>query len=199
MYSICSSPFDSNPDWCQLLVLILFAPHPFCAAIFPPSPHIQLSPQMLHLSIPHPLNGFSGISDTLSAEITKCAALREQRHFLCSLFPVPIFHFLCHVLSLSPSTRRPQITTSLRVWSVAGVPRWCWVKVESFMRREISRFSKAPDGLFPANTSQTTLISVLNAGTRYGITVQKQRNVYLVLLTKKYLRLLVFLKSAFLR
>lgn len=146
----------------------------------PPSPRIQLPPQMLHLSIPHPFNYVSGISDTMSAEIIQWAAITSASEnkgipfVLCTSFLFS--HFLYHhpplplslSLSLPPSTRRPQITTSLRVWSVAGVPHWCWVKVEWFTRREICRLSRAPGDLFPANNSQTTLISALNAGIRYG-------------------------------
>lgn len=50
MYSICSAPFDSNPDWCQLLVLILFAPHPFCA--------VTLNVTLIHLPSPTASLGF---------------------------------------------------------------------------------------------------------------------------------------------
>lgn len=62
---------------------------------------------MLHLSIPHPLNGFCRISDTMSAEITKCAAITsvsENNEISLVLCPSFLFsHFLCHVLSFSLS------------------------------------------------------------------------------------------------
>lgn len=123
---------------------------------------------------------------------------QEQQHLLSSLFFHSISPFsLSRILSLS-FVFRPQITTSLRVWSVVGVPRWCWVKVEWSMRRERSRFSKAPGDLSPANTSQTTLISVWNVGARWVFTIQKQSNVCLVVLTTMCLHWLVFLKSTFL-
>lgn len=130
MHSICSAPSDSNPDWCQLWGIILFAPHPFCAAISTPSLPIQLSPRMLHISIPPSLQRllwdfrYNVCWNYKAGRNHECQ--REQRDFLCSLNLIPIFFFMS---SLS-STRRLQITTSLRVWSVAGVPHWCWVKVE---------------------------------------------------------------------
>lgn len=60
---------------------------------------------MLHFSIPHPLNGPSRISDTMSAEIPKCAAIASVSEnngvspLLCS--SILSSHFLCHAFSLS--------------------------------------------------------------------------------------------------
>lgn len=176
IYSICSAPFEPNPDWYQLLVIILFAPHPFYAAISPSIPSYSAASPNVTLIHPPSLKlrlwdfRYSVCRNYRVGRNQECQW--EQRDFLCSLYLIPVPHFLYHTpplsLSLPPSPRRPQITTSLRVWSVAGVLHWCWVKVEWFTKREICRLSRAPGDLFPANNSQTTLISALNAGIRYS-------------------------------
>lgn len=131
MYSICSAPSDSNPDWCQLSGIILFAPHPFCAAISPSIPsYSTVTPNVTLIHPPPSLQlllwdfRYNVCWNYKAGRNHECQ--REQRDFLCSLNLIPIFFFMS---SLS-STCRLQITTSLRVWSVAGVPHWCWVKGE---------------------------------------------------------------------
>lgn len=78
----------------------------------PPSPRIQLSPQMLHLSIPHPFSDFSGISATMSAERTKWAAIAsvgENKGISFVLCTSILFsNFRCHVLFLSLISLRTQ-------------------------------------------------------------------------------------------
>lgn len=161
---------SSNPDWCQLSILIPFAPHPFCAAIilhplvFNCHPKCYTSPSPIPSTAPPGFQTQCLLKFQRVPPSSASARTTASPHFFVLPLYLPIV-FVTYSLSLS-FFFRPQITTSLRVWSVVGVPRWCWVKVESFMRRERSRFSKAPGDLSLANSSQTTLISAWNAGTR---------------------------------
>lgn len=102
MSSICSAPSDSNPDWCQRSLLILFAPHPFCAAFTASIPsYSTVTPDVTLSHPPHPSNYFSGISETMSAGITKRAAITSvgENKGICFVLPSPP-HFLPHVFSL---------------------------------------------------------------------------------------------------
>lgn len=107
MYSICSAPSDSNPDWCQLSGIILFAPHPFCAAISPSIPsYSTVTPNVTLIHPPHPTNYFFGISDTMSGEITEWVAIMnvsENKGISFVLWTSFPFSFSCLLLYMQAS------------------------------------------------------------------------------------------------
>lgn len=129
MYSICSAPSDSNPDWCQLSGIILFAPHPFCATISPSIPsYSTVTPNVTLIHPPpHPSNYFSGISDTMSAEITKRVAIMnasENKRISFVLWTSFPFSFSCLLSPLHAGFRLQHL------WG-SGVSRGSRTGVES--------------------------------------------------------------------
>lgn len=101
MYSICSAPSDSNPDWCQRLLIILFAPHPFCAAFTASIPsYSTVTPNVTLFHPPSLQLLLWDFRDNVCWNYKvgrnhECR--REQRDLLCSFL---FSHFLPHVFSL---------------------------------------------------------------------------------------------------
>lgn len=101
MYSICSAPSDSNPDWCQLSGIILFAPHPFCAAISPSIPsYSTVTPNVTLIHPPIPPTTSLGFQIQCLLKLqsgSQSWILARTKGF--PLFFEPHSHFLFHVFS----------------------------------------------------------------------------------------------------
>lgn len=114
---------------------------------------------MLHSSIPHPLDGPSRISDTMSAEIPKCAAIARVGEnngvspLLCS--SILSSHCLCHVFSLSLSLLLLPSGLRLQHLRGSGVSRGSRAGVESRSSRVWGGNAPGPAGhrtIYPSQT-----------------------------------------------
>lgn len=102
MYSICSAPSDSNPDWCQLSGIILFAPHPFYATISPSIPsYSTVTPNVTLIHPPIPPTTSLGFQIQCLLKLQSGSqSWMSARTKGFPLFFEPHSHFLFHVFSL---------------------------------------------------------------------------------------------------